>query len=127
MGTRDQLKYAQERLKQIYQVKKQKIIEETISKIDLLTYPKLVDLIKAGKVKLNPCYNNDEREVNGYDDIKDTFDLKTHIQKPKVDEKERKKRVAALDKEYTKVMDELMLGDMETALKLVQEFDKESY
>ena len=122
MTTAEQ-QYAMDRVKGISQDKIGAIREVMpVTKPPILTYGEALKLIKAGKIKLRvkPArtlhYSDDFRNVFSFDSRHDFNGRET------IDEKAFEKKAAPIRKERQRIQDQIMLGDAEKALKLIEAF-----
>lgn len=77
-------------------------------------------LIKQGKVKFNKSIT----EVGYYTKVEQLYDFSKFKSPEKLDEKKYKPESDKLRVKYDQVRDEIVLGDEEQALKLIQAFSK---
>lgn len=133
MLKREQLQYAIERLDGLHSQKVAAIRAAGVKHGNSMTVTELLGLFKRGKINvLNPnarvgMVENDRRanyRYAEYPKMNDVFDLSGLIVADSVDSEIVTRKIEALAKEYTKVKDQLILGDAEEALKLIEKFAK---
>jgi hypothetical protein len=116
-----QMKYALRRLEEIFAEKQQSIREECTDTSKRLTGERLASLIKSGKVKVRD--DATDTVITNYTDVTSVFDCYKLIStNDELDRKTYDKRTKALKQEYTRVNDELVLGDVARAMELLQSF-----
>lgn len=113
-----QREYAVSRVNGIEREKLNLLRRETTTPEVALSEENKVDLIRRGKVKLNP----DKLSEYSSHHVFNAFDFSAHEKGAVFDEKSFNKGAALINSEGQRVKDEIMLGDAETAKKLVQEF-----
>jgi len=114
-----QRKYALERAAEIFNVKKKELEKAYTDPIPALTTDGLVKGIKKGTIGMR----KPTRTIHNYTDVSDIFLLPKGYQG---DDRRMKKefgpKIARLKNEYGRVKDEIMLGDAEEAVKLLNAF-----
>ena len=95
---------------------KKAAIEKKLKKGKFLTAERRCLLLKQGKVKLKKGMTR----IDSYDDVRHVFDFSPFEQA--FDSKEYDKQSAIIDKDVVKLIDELILGDTEQALRLIEKF-----
>ena len=118
-------KYAMERVRLIGRGKINAIREAMpLLKPKALTYGQALRLIKTGKIKLK---FRTGKKLDSYDDFKDAFDVSdyhTYGSQDEYDVEAFEKKVGPIRKEIRRIQDQIMLGDAEKALKLIEAFEK---
>ncbi len=121
-----QKKYAMERV-QVIAIDKVEAIKKAMPIIPTktLNYRKALRLIKTGAVKL---VANPNKALDSYADFTDVFDFKDYhdfdYRGVRHDTKGLKEKTDVVWDECTRIKDQIMLGDAEEALKLIQAFEK---
>lgn len=116
--TSAQREHAIKRINQIAETAKAAIKEKHTSKAVILTADQKVALIKAGKVKFKP-----NADFTSYGVAVHLFNYTAH-EKPAVMSPVGKAKITAIEKQVTKTIDEVMLGDASYALEAIQNFEK---
>lgn len=111
---KQQIEYAESRVYNYFSDKKEAIKDRLTTGEDL-TGEKRAQLIKTGKVKIKKGITR----IREYDDVVDVFDF-SQFEK-KFDKKKYNAECKKLDKESQKLIDKLMLGDVEEALKMIEQ------
>lgn len=124
--TREQLNYAQQRLTHVRQLEHDKIIKSTMIKYPTKTVGALMDAFKAGKIaprKLTEAQAADPVR-SSYLQVRDLFDVSKYetTVEAHVDRASRHRLLEAHDAKWNDVIDKLMLGDSEVALRLVKQY-----
>lgn len=114
-----QKKYAQNRVSAIYARRQRDLRKSMITPAIKISPSERADAIRAGKVKLRPGI----KRIGNYDDVIDVLVFDGERDE-KVDEAKLTKALSELETEFNNVMDELMLGDAEEAIKLIKAFDR---
>lgn len=114
-----QIKYARERIGEIYTKLKKKIAEDHTIEAVTLTLEEKIQAIKDGEFSVpitdhKPYYNN----LNN---------LKFNKEAPRLMAEGFDKAIASLEVKRTKLLDDLMLGDAEDALNALSEFENGEY
>lgn len=112
---REQIKYAANKLIEIYNAKRIAIAAKHKPKGKRLSFEAKLQLIQAGKV----TFALDS--VNEYTRFTDAFDFT--LFQPQEDEEQEEKDYACLLEQKTKIMDELYLGSPQQALELLKQFE----
>ena len=113
--SRIQIDHAKSRINAKARAKKE-ALKKKLTKGKDLTYESKLPLLKQGKVKLNKGLKG----IGRYDSVIDTFDFSPF--EPTFDSKEFNKQSSIIGKDVTKLIDELILGDTEQALRLIEKF-----
>lgn len=114
-----QKKYAQSRVSAIYERRQHDLRKLHTTPAVRLTSTERATAIRAGKAKLLP----EVKRISNYDDVIDVFVFDGE-RAEKIDNAKLEKALAELKTEFNNVMDELMLGDAEEAIKLIKAFDR---
>lgn len=113
-------KYALERVQGIYAQKVEEIENKYTTPDVTLTKEERCKLLKSGTIKVKKGITR----IDTWSDVMDVFDFSKHESEGERDNKKIDTEVTKLRIEYNKVRDEIVLGDEEEALKLIQAFDK---
>ena len=109
---KSQIEYARARVNQISNKKKEDL-KKFLTTGQALTDERRAILLKQGKVKLKKGIT----KVRGYSDVRDVFDFTPFEQK--TDAKKYSAGVKKIENNALSLIDKLMLGDTEQALKLI--------
>lgn len=132
-----QLRYALERAKQVRD-EKFSVIRADMNKTSQhkgISYVELCALIRSGKVKVANRSGSIQPYKNSYSggwdvafpNIDAVFDLSDVVYADKRDHAEFDKRIAELDKATDRLKDQLILGDVQTALTALETFAKTKF
>lgn len=116
--TSAQREHAIKRINEIADAAKKAVREKHTSKAVVLTNDQKIALIKAGKAKLLPNVN-----FLSYTNPIHIFNFTAH-EKAAVLSPVGKTKLAAIEKQVTATIDEVMLGDSKFALEAIQNFEK---
>lgn len=116
--TAAQREHAIKRINQIAEEAKKAVREKHTSKAVTLTIDQKVALIKAGKVKMLPNVN-----LVSYTNPIHLFNYAGH-EKAAVLSPVGKTKLTNIDKQVTKTIDQIILGDASYALEAIQNFEK---
>lgn len=116
---KQQLTYAMERLDNVYREKRHAIHNECTTKGKVVTVDALVGLIKSGKLKVK---TSGSRVIDRYIDISTVFNLEPFQSEDELDKEKHDSRIKKLDDEFTKIKDELVIGDSDKAMELLKRF-----
>lgn len=114
-----QKKYALERITEIYKKKSAAIKEKHTTKAVRLSPQERLKAFKSGKFKIRP----DASTIGSYTDVVDIITFNDEAPE-KADDKKISALQDALDKEYNRVRDEIVLGDPGAALELIRKFEQ---
>lgn len=113
-----QIKYARQRIEQLYAEKRKEIQLKTRTDAVILTAAQKCEALRNGEFIVDKsaltanCYSWQ-------------YAIRFPAEQPaQIDHEEFKRLSAKLDALYTKTMDELMLGDNEEAAKLIKAFEE---
>ncbi len=133
MLKREQLQYAVERLDGLHAQKIAAIRAASVKHGNSMSVEEVLALFKAGKLKIaNPKLRvgvvdkerSNRYRYSEYPKINEVFNLSGLITDDTVDSETVTKKINTLAKEYEKVKDQLILGDAQEALKLLEQFAK---
>ena len=113
-------KYALERVNQIFNAKLDRIRTDCTKGEDGPSVEMRATLIKQGKVKIKPSVT----KINKYTDVCEVFDFSKFETKTVFDEKKYNEKVNKLTIEMETIKDEIVLGDEEKALRLLEKFSE---
>lgn len=113
----NQKKYALNRIDGLFTIKLRETEDKFRIKEELICDSKRIDLIFAGKVKLLP-----RDKINDYTDLADAYDFSS-IEVKGGFKKEFNNVMSKLKKISQDAKDQIMLGDCEEALKLIQKLE----
>lgn len=116
--TAAQREHAIKRINEIADAAKKAVREKHTSKAVTLSSEQKIALIKAGKVKMLPNVN-----YMAYTNPIHIFNYSAH-EKAAVLSPVGKAKLTAIEKQHTKTIDEVMLGDAAYALEAIQNFEK---
>ena len=112
-----QRKYSVSRVEEIFLLKSEELREKHTKEGKTLSGEEKVKALKSGKFKIKP----DIKNLDSYSYITRVFDF-TGEKKSVFNQALFDKEVKTLRKEKSKILDEIMLGDEENALRLIKEF-----
>lgn len=115
-----QIKYARERANAIYTRKQNDLRKLYTTEAKLLSTDEKLKALKAGAFTIVP---QKDRNDSGFRRSWDNFVLFTDEIKGGLNTDAFEKAKAKLDADFTRINDELVLGDNEQALKLLEAFD----
>lgn len=120
-----QKNYAMNRVDSILEKKTSKISREKFkTKAKELNNLQMIELIRSGKVKLKSKDKIIKMRSWDTDSIKHVFDFSKYITKEIFDHEGYNKKINPYVKEAQKIKDQLMLGDAEEAIRLINKFEK---
>lgn len=111
-----QRQYALNRTAEIFKQKKQEIEDRFTQPEVKLDFRQKHELIRQGDVLLLP-----EVDLNYYTKLHEAYDFTNHERKAAVDHTRSNAALASLTQEYHKVRDQIMLGDTQEAVKLLEQ------
>tara|TARA_R110000803_G_scaffold8609_3_gene27589 strand:+ start:38 stop:394 length:357 start_codon:yes stop_codon:yes gene_type:complete len=111
-----QIKYAEQRLSDVYKSRKAQI-EGSCTKLgNTLSNTETLKALKVGDFKVRS-------KIVGYGNTLGSYITFNQEYPEKFDKEKCTKQIRALDKEYTKIKDELILGDNQEALQMIKNFE----
>jgi hypothetical protein len=113
-----QIRYSRERAKAIFERRERQLREAHTVEPKLLTTEQKLKSLKAGQFSVSRTPYGGTYNPSWYQFVVFPDEIKGGLNQPAFD-----KAKAALDAAYTKLNDELVLGDNELALKLLADFD----
>ena len=119
-------KYARKRLEDAKREMLVKVNNRHSKEGKSLSNKEKYDLIKLGKAKLFPKSIFLVKSNEGYrsDTVSNLYDFSKFEWSPKNDSESIKKDREKIESEFTRVLDELMLGDCDQALSMIKDFEK---
>ena len=120
---REQLKYARQRANEIYSTKLNSLNEQFYSPGKTLTSQEKLEALKAGKFTVSDIPVTQRRRDYYGDPSWTNYVVFTDETEATTDAEGLKKAQTDLRTKFNKMMDELMLGDNDEALKLLREFE----
>jgi len=115
-------KYLRDRIADIRMKKQRELQDHMYATAITLTSEERLNLVIAGKVKLKSKRKLNELKNHQKDYIKDVYDFSYHENPYDSDLYNEKAKI--LREEEIRVVDQVMLGESDEALKLMKEFEK---
>jgi len=116
--------YIKQRVSGILNTKAGQLREKLTKKPKTLTNLERVDMIRAGKVKMFPYSKLKSNLTGQYGcQVDMVYDFSKYITRGGIDQKKYNAGFAKLQKKANEIIDKVMLGDAEEALKMILEFE----
>jgi hypothetical protein len=121
-----QKNYTKKRIEALVNVKIKEVHNKMYTPGKNLTYNERVNLIYSGKVKLRPRNEVGKRDYGaGY--ITDLYDFSDHEYNATIDKEAYDKACNLIRSDAHGIIDEVMIGDCDEALKMIKEFSTKEY
>lgn len=121
-----QLKYARERLREVLASKLEVARTAASQPAQKFDAAALVKGIKNGSIKINVLYEDDDN-VETYTSVGSVFDISAHVKQANFDVKAFRKVEKVINEEAQRIEDQLVLGDSQEALALIEAFAKKKF
>lgn len=119
---RDQVNYVKTRVDQLFRNKSTEINSRKKEVPQGLNFLSKMALIRSGKAKIRPF-----SEIQHYTDFIQAYTYPHDLEIKKIEDENSefiRKNLKRLEDEKFKIMDQIMLGDVQVALTLLQQFEK---
>lgn len=118
-----QKNYIKKRITEIREHKLSTLRNDLTIKAVSLSNRERIDLIRLGKVKMRPSTELNRCNEYSLNSLTTVFDFSKYETKASFNQAKFNERAAKLRAEANRIVDQIMLGDAEEALRLVKEFE----